>query len=443
MFTKKDLKEFQSEPLDRKEQRSLAKASEWFAYWNAEVYVSFSGGKDSSVLADICGYWCSITKKTLYLAFADTGLEYPEIKKHVKHFAEYLRRKYHIEVVLDILRPKMRFDEVIKEYGYPIISKEISLTIEYARKGSEWALYKLQGKNADGTDSKRKAANKKYAALVDMDANFSNKCCWVMKKVPFRNYERQTGRKAIIATLAEESSLRENAWLKNGCNAFNAKRAASQPMSFWTEQDVLQYIKREQDRYDREYKRKIEAMKDPSCRGGARRRIRKWLLSEYEFSTRFPLASVYGNIEYAEAPDQMRIEDFGIANCGAEKLKTTGCDRTGCVFCAFGCHLEKLPSRFERLKETHPRQYEYCIGGGEYVWTGRVSTSGGDWRDVPWINDDGTQMTAVEIERFVEQNKDNESYDFRKIWKPNKQGLGLGHVFDELNKIYGEDFIRY
>lgn len=70
-----------------------------------------------------------------------------------------------------------------------------------------------------------------------------------------------------------------------------------------------------------------------------------------------------------------------------------------CIFCAFGAHLEKSgEGRFERLKETHPRQYEYCIGGGEYV--------------------DG-------------------------VWQPNKQGLGMGHVFDELNQIYGDGFIKY
>lgn len=108
---------------------------------------------------------------------------------------------------------------------------------------------------------------------------------------------------------------------------------------------------------------------------------------------------MYGSVEYAEDPEQMRLEDYGI-DCGTDKLKTTGCSRTGCIFCGFGCHLEKPgEGRFERLKETHPRQYEYCIGGGEYDETGK--------------------------------------------WIPNKKGLGLGHVFDELNKIYGDDFIKY
>lgn len=94
----------------------------------------------------------------------------------------------------------------------------------------------------------------------------------------------------------------------------------------------------------------------------------------------------------------MRLEEYGY-ECGTDKLETTGCNRTGCIFCGFGCHLDKGKSRFELLKETHPKQYNYCINGGEY-------------------NEDG-------------------------LWIPNNKGLGMGHVFDVLNSIYGDDFIKY
>ena len=128
-FTREDLARFQAEPLDGKFQRSLAKVAEWYSYWNDAVYVAFSGGKDSTVLADICGRWCYVRGIPLYLVYVDTGLEYPEIKLHVKVVAAYLRWKYGIEVVLDIIRPKMRFDEVIKkrikEVGYKQFYKEL------------------------------------------------------------------------------------------------------------------------------------------------------------------------------------------------------------------------------------------------------------------------------------------------------------------------------
>ena len=377
VFTKDDLKRFQAERLDQKIQRSFAKIAEWFSRWHNEVYVSFSGGKDSTVLADLCAKWCSIIGHTLYLVFVDTGLEYPEIRKHVKFFAEWLREKYKIDVQLEILRPQMRFDDVIKTYGYPIISKHVSNKIRLARQNIQDGKYSIRlrqlgiskeeygglqddGKyDYDATVKNSKFATPKYRKLIDIDCRVSDECCYVMKKKPLHQYEKNTGRKPIIATMATESATREAAWLQSGCNAFNSKRPNSTPMSFWTEQDVLWYIKQND----------------------------------------IPIASVYGDIEYLIDAEQMRLEDYGI-DCGAvEKLRTTGCDRTGCIFCAFGCHLEKSPSRFERLSETHPRQYEYCIGGGEYDESGK--------------------------------------------WQPNKQGLGMGHVFDELNDIYGDDFIKY
>lgn len=379
MFTRKDLQRFQAEPLEDKRQRSLAKISEWFCYWKDAVYVAFSGGLDSTVLADLCALWCSLAKCTLYLVFADTGLEYPEIRNHVKEFAEYLRKKYDIEVVLDIVRPKMRFDEVIKTHGYPLISKEVSNTIRLARaniqegkyshrlcklgvKAEDYGLYDSGKYDYAKALENSKFKLPKWKPLIDLDCDISEECCTIMKKEPMREYEEQTGRMPLIATRAEESMNRENAWFKNGCNAFDSDSPKSTPMAFWLKQDVLWYIKEE----------------------------------------KLPICSVYGDIIYEAEPDQLRIDDDVWYCKNRETLCTTGADRTGCMFCAFGCHKEGKdgkPNRFQRDKITHPKQYQYCIGGGEY-------------------NEDGK-------------------------WQPNKQGLGMGHIFDELNETYGEDFIDY
>lgn len=347
IHTKGDLQQMQSLPLSVKILMTKRRIREWYDYWDGQVYVSFSGGKDSTVLLHIA--------RELYpdieAVFVNTGLEYPEIQSFVKTFDN-----------VTILRPKMRFDEVIKKYGYPIISKETSENIYETRKNP---LSRAASKFDENSEYVKKYGARyclsKWKPILDSDIPISHMCCNVMKKKPAKEFEKRTGKKPILATMASESHIRENAWLKNGCNAFNSKRATSQPMSFWTEQDVLQYIK----------------------------------------ENNIPIASVYGDVVYKEDGDQMRIEDYGIDGCGTEKLCTTGCDRTGCIFCAFGAHLDERGggrSRFERLKETHPRQYEYCIGGGEYV---------------------------------------------NGVWQPNKQGLGMGHVFDELNKIYGDGFIKY
>ena len=103
--TKNDLMQMQSVPLEGKIIMTERRIREWYEHWDGQVYVSFSGGKDSTVLLHIA--------RRLYpdieAVFVNTGLEYPEIQKFVKSFDN-----------VTILRPKMRFDEVIKTYGYPI-----------------------------------------------------------------------------------------------------------------------------------------------------------------------------------------------------------------------------------------------------------------------------------------------------------------------------------
>jgi 3'-phosphoadenosine 5'-phosphosulfate sulfotransferase (PAPS reductase)/FAD synthetase len=170
-----------------------------------------------------------------------------------------------------------------------------------------------------------------------------------MKKAPTKAYERKTGRHGMTAMMATESRLRTQQWLKNGCNAFDAKKPISNPMAFWTEQDVLLYILEE----------------------------------------KIPICSVYGDI-VKDAGDgvegQLDLEDiYGkeLFDLGRPLLKTTGCNRTGCMFCGFGCHLEKPgEGRFERMKVTHPKQYDYIMRPWE--------EGGLNYKEViDWINEHG------------------------------------------------------
>jgi 3'-phosphoadenosine 5'-phosphosulfate sulfotransferase (PAPS reductase)/FAD synthetase len=256
------------------------------SYYGLEgVYVSFSGGKDSTVLLHIAReLYPNI--KALYV---DTGLEYPEVKAFVKTWDN-----------VDIIRPKMSFKQVIERYGYPVISKEQSQYIhQYRNAKSE----KTKNTRIYGNKWGRGKISNKWLYMLEAPFKISDQCCNVMKKNPAKKYEKETGRVAIVGTLAEESSLRTSHYLKSGCNAFESKRPKSTPLGFWTNQDILEYIKR--------------------------------------FNIKIP--SVYGDI----------VEDNG-------KLKTTGCDRTGCIYCAYGCHLEE-ENRFLRLEQTHPKLHKYCI----------------------------------------------------------------------------------
>lgn len=365
-----DLKQMQSLPLEAKIIMTQQRIRQWYDHWEGQVYVSFSGGKDSTVLKHIVDNTPGVYD--VPAVFVNTGLEYPEIQRFVKDVKAGKWDCFNSDV--EILRPKMRFDEVLKKYGYPVISKEVSNTVSGARKNIKEGKYSLRlrqlgvmpyeygGLHDSGdhdyekTVAKSKFTQDKWRFLIDEDFESSEKCCYHIKKAPSKEYEKRTGRKPIIATMASESMTREAAWLKKGCNAFDAPRPASQPMSFWTNQDVLHYIKK----YD------------------------------------VPYCPVYGEIVTDiggedDLEGQINLFDYLGCNEPEDKLKTTGCDRTGCIFCMFGCHLEKEPNRFQRLKETHPRQYEYCIGGGELV--------------------DGK-------------------------WQPNKEGLGLGHVLDYIGVKY-------
>lgn len=290
------------------------------------MYVSFSGGKDSTVLLDLVrnefGY------KNVPAMFVDVPTQYPELRQFVKTFDN-----------VDIVQPKINFFQVCEKYGFPLFSKEVSQTIEEVRSyiqkhdGNPEGFYrwkKLCGEAIDKKTGKASSYNiPQYKFMIDAPFDISHKCCNVMKKNPAKDYEKATGRKPITAQMASESRLRTTEWLKHGCNAFDKKRVISNPMSFWTEQDVLLYIK----------------------------------------TKNLPICSVYGEVVTDdEEMGQMQLSDYEgmeLFDRGQQPLHCTGCERTGCVLCGFGAHLGD--ERFTRLRETHPKMYallDVCKNNG-------------------------------------------------------------------------------
>lgn len=123
-YTKQDLETMRAWTLQRKIQVTQTRLIEWLGRYDWNVYVSFSGGKDSTVLADLAArvyqvFSCPKRQDPLRLVFVNTGLEYPEIQKFVRDFAEWLKAKYKIPVELEILHPSMTFPQVLSKYGYP------------------------------------------------------------------------------------------------------------------------------------------------------------------------------------------------------------------------------------------------------------------------------------------------------------------------------------
>lgn len=124
--------------LEEKVWTSLSKIDEWDQATKGNWILSFSGGKDSTVLAYLCAKYLRsfiIQPHPLHLVFADTGLEYPEIRRFAMAFPDYLRKHFPgLEVDFQRVRPKERFDRVISKYGYPLIGKEVAEAIYAARK---------------------------------------------------------------------------------------------------------------------------------------------------------------------------------------------------------------------------------------------------------------------------------------------------------------------
>lgn len=356
-YTIQELHEMQSMPLSIKVNMTENRIRSWVDKYGIDgVYVSFSGGKDSTVLLNIVR---KLYPKVLAV-FVDTGLEYPEIREFVRTFDN-----------VKWIKPKKSFRQIIMEDGYPFISKEVSDKVQGARRYLK-SLNKKSGmakkpvyapfmadilgidrrnnkknpeyqdllkgnipnepigyqclmgtcQNKDGNLSKYNISKWKF--LLDAPFEISARCCRIMKKSPAHSFSHKSGRKPMTAQMASESRLRTQLWLKNGCNGFDMVEPVSNPMSFWTDQDVLLYIKEHN----------------------------------------LPICSVYGDIVEVDGKtvpiqdsDMMELFDLD-----RPFLATTGCNRTGCMFCGYGCHLEKPgEGRFIRMKKTHPKLYDYIM----------------------------------------------------------------------------------
>ena len=236
------LKQRQSLSLDVKIARSKLRIKEFYEKMEGKVYVSFSGGKDSTVLLHLVR---SIYPNVVAV-FSNTGLEYPEIVNFVKT----------VENVI-IVRPKLTFKEVLEKYGYPIVSKKVSRQIRdlqapTSKNKATRTLY-LTGIKRDGTKTKFFKLPKKWMCLIDAPFKTSDLCCKFLKKSPLHNYEQSTKNRPFIGTMASDSHQRESSYLQTGCNSFVSNRERSNPLGFWLEKDIWEYIKKHNLSYSKIY----------------------------------------------------------------------------------------------------------------------------------------------------------------------------------------------
>ena len=277
---KQELYRLQALPLDEKIAIAQKAIREFVEHFGVDgIYISFSGGKDSTVLIHLCRQ----LYPDLVGLYSDTGLEFPEIRDFVQTFDN-----------ITIVTPKMHHREMLKKCGYPVVSKEQAEWIYRIRSGtSSGAIQKaFYGMNLDGTPTRFKLSEQ-WKYLLNAPFNIGSGCCKEMKFKPIAEYVKKTGRVPIMGTTASESALRAQKFLQYGFYNLEGKKAQCTPMSIWTDDDVWEYI-----------------------------------------------------------------HHFNLPYC---KIYDMGYDRTGCVFCMFGAHLDKEPNRFQKLQRTHPDLWRYCM----------------------------------------------------------------------------------
>ena len=284
-------------PYNAKLKLTRTRIMEWYENWGGNVYLSYSGGLDSTVLLHLIR---EVVGDEVPAVFSNTGLEFPEIVRFARkapgEFKEISPRRKDGK--------RMFFADVVKECGFPILSKETAMKIRKLRHGNLSERHRNYLLNGDERGRFGMLA-KKWNFLIYADFDISDRCCDIMKKAPFKEYVKKTGRVPYIATTQDEGFKREHQYSHTGCNVYDGKTIKSQPLGFWTKQDILRYV----------VENDIE------------------------------ICPVYGDI---------RQSPFGEYYC-------TGEQRTGCMFCGFGAHLELEPNRFQRMMKTHPRHYEICM----------------------------------------------------------------------------------
>lgn len=148
---------------------------------------------------------------------------------------------------------------------------------------------------------------KKYHYLINAPFKISDKCCDILKKNPFKKYSKETGRVPITGEMAEDSNARKMKYLENGCN-FYGKAHKSTPLGFWTNHDILVYIK---------------SLQVPYCKDH------------------------YGDIVFLDG-----------------KLQTTKEKHSGCGGCMFGVNFEDPDdNRFTRMRKEDPIRHRFYIEG--------------------------------------------------------------------------------
>lgn len=278
---------------------------------------------------------------TLLLFLRSLGIDCPAVSVSMLEDKSII--KIHEQLGVIPLKPLMPKVQIIKEFGYPILSKETAAKIEAlqnpTKKNTTVRHAIVTGETGEyggfRKNTRMKLSNKwlqkfggadeEGAALGYQAAPFkvSSKCCYYLKEKPCDDWAKENHSVPFLGLMASEGGRREKALMRNGCNYFGRTTIRSAPFAIFSRQDLLQLA----------------------------------------LDLNVPVPEIYGEI--VRDPDGT--------------LRTTKAQRTGCSMCGFGIHLEKRPHRFDHLWKRNPKEWEFWMvkmGWGEVL----------DYIGVGWTN---------------------------------------------------------
>lgn len=282
---------------------------------------------------------------TLFLFLKSIGIDVPAIS--VSGLEDVSIQRIHkelgIEKILSAKKPdgsRWNKASIIQKFGFPVLSKETASKIELLqrpsadnacvrhaivtgetgdyggnRSGTRMKMSQKWLEKFAGIENERESVNYKTAPFA-----VSSKCCYYLKEKPCDDWAKEHNSVPFVGLMASEGGRRQKSLMINGCNYFGKSTIRSAPFAIFNRQDILQLA----------------------------------------LDLKTPIPEIYGTIEQLPSGT----------------LYTTKAQRTGCSMCGFGIHLESRPHRFDRLRDSNPKEWDFwmnrCVtdpdAGEAYGW---------------------------------------------------------------------------
>lgn len=158
-----------------------------------KFYLSFSGGKDSTVLHYLINE--ALPNNKIPRVFCDTGIEYDAIKAFVYDLAKTDER-------ITVIKPSRNVKQVLEKDGYPFKSKEHShmlFTFNNSGLGKSVRIYL----GIEGYKSRTCPNILRYQFGNNFNLKISDKCCLRLKKEPFRKWEKKHNKTTCITGMMQ------------------------------------------------------------------------------------------------------------------------------------------------------------------------------------------------------------------------------------------------